>query len=548
MNICEKIVSRYDKLNSARMNFSCLYQDIAEFFYPTKANITTKRYPGTQNNQRIYDSTAVLSASRLASSLQSTLTSDVVQWFDLVTTNEALNRMENVKRWLADSTDRMFVALQLSNFGSAANETYQDLTTFGCSLMLEEEAVPVRGGFGGLVFQTYYQNEYVWDVDESQRVNEVYRSNKMMLTDIVERFGEKNLTTKMQEAWRNGKYEAEFTIIHAVLPRSDYIIYGPQTRMPWASVYVCLEDKEIVKESGYRRFPYVAPRFSLSSDESYGRSPAMDAVPDTRTLNRIVELELRSMVKAVNPPLTTDDDGVLGGTIVLKPGGITYVRQGSYLKALESGVRFDVVNLKKMELQDAIRKAFFMDQLFLPPQQNTPPTAAEINRRTEQMFGIMGPQASRLVVELLRPLVRNTFDIMRNAGAFDEPPVEVLEEFARTGQPVITVNFKGALARAQKMNDVIAAERWLAEVVGPAAQINPESIDMVDTDEFVRMGGERLGVPLSIVRDPASVTKIRKQRANVQAAAIKQQQQMQMLETMGKAGLTQPAEATVGAA
>jgi len=546
MNISEKIITRYNKLSGDRMNFSSLYQDLAEYVYPTKANITMSRQPGTQNNQRIFDSTAVLSASRLASSLQSTLTSDVIPWFDLVMTNETLNRMEAVKRWLADSTDRMFVALQLSNFGSAINETYQDLTTFGSSLTLEEEAETTQRGFGGLIFQTFYQSEYVWDVDAAQQVNEVYRANKMNLLDIVERFGEDRLTTKMREAWFNKKYETIFTVVHAVFPRSDYALFGPQTRMPWASVYVCLEDKEVIKESGYRRFPYLAPRFSMSADESYGRSPAMDALPDIRMLNRIVELEARSMVKAVASSYITDDDGVLGGSVVIKPNSITYVRQGSYLKELGTGARFDVVNLKKLELQDAIRKAFFIDQLLMPPAQNTPMTATEVNRRMEQMYGIMGPQMSRLVVELLRPLVRNTFEIMRSAGAFDDPPVEIVEEFARTGQPVVTVNFKGALARAQKMNDVIAAERWLAEVVGPAAQINPESIDTVDTDAFVRMGGERLGVPFALIRDQAKVTAIRKKRNDAQAAAAKQQQQMMMLETMGKAGLTQPAEASIG--
>lgn len=531
----DKIWSRAQNLNHQRFVFNTVYQEIAELVSPIKANILLIRWPGTLTNQKIFDCTAIQAAQRLGSALQSTLTNDSIRWFDLVVTNEDLMKRENVRRWLADTSTRMFDAMSQSNMGMQMNELYGDIVKFGSALCLMEEQPLRKRGFNGLIFQTYHVSEYVWDVDPFGIVNEVYRQFKINAMDAKERWGYDALSKNMRDAYDKGMIDQMFPVIHGVYPREDASYFGNKVRMPWASVYVAKDERHVIYEGGYKRFPYLAPRWSKASDEVYGRSPSMDALADIRTLNRIVELELRSMVKAVNPPIITNDDGALGGTLTIKPGGVAYIRQGSELRYLESAANFAAVNLKKAELQDSVRKAYFIDQLMLPPAQGTPMTATEINRRMEQMWSILGPEMSRLVSELLRPLVRNTFEIMWNAGALQGPPTEIVREVEKVGKPIINVAFKGPLARAQKMSDVVAAERWVNEIVGPMAQADPGILDIVDTDSLARIGADRLGVPWEIVRKAEDVLKMRQDRAKAQQQQMAMQQRNEALAALGKA-------------
>jgi hypothetical protein len=534
----QKIYARAQNLVHQRFVFNTLYQELAELLYPAKANILLIRWPGTLTNQKIFDCTAVQARQRLSSSLQSTLMNDSIPWFDMFSQNPKLMQKENVRRWHAECSDLMFSAMQTSNMAMAMSEAFNDISTFGSALCTEEEAPTNEGGFGGLIFQTYHVSEYVWSCDPYGRVNEVYRQMKMNANDMCEKWGYEYLPKNVQEAYRMGNIDRLFRIIHAVYPREDGNYFGVAHRMPYASVYVCVDsdDKDIVAVSGYKSFPYFTPRWTKANDEDYGRSVAMDALPDIRTLNRLVELELRALVKAVNPFYITDDDGSVGGSITVKPGGIGYIRVGSRFEAVDSKANFQPVNLKKVELQDAVRKAFFIDQLLLPPAQGTPMTATEINRRIEQMYAVMGPEMGRLVSEFLRPIVKRTFQIMLEANALPPIPNELLAEHARTGKPVVDVNFKGPLARSQRMSDTVAIERWMQEIIGPAAQLGGQEIlDNVDWDEAVRIGGERLGIPLQVMRKSKDRDALRAQRAKMQQEQSMIQQRNESLTAIGRA-------------
>lgn len=538
----KSIVRRFKDLQAERQVFDALYQDVSDFVIPRQSNITVRKHAGTIQTQRMFDSTGLQSNRRFASSLQSTLTNPSLRWFDLVTTEKSLMDDEATRNWLADTSIRMFDAMQASNMDLQLNEGFLSLTSFGIFATIVEEGPIVRGGFGGLNFQTFTITEYWVEEDRFGNITSIHRMQRFTAVEAEKRFGFDNLSKKLKEAFEQEKRgntkepRERFKILHTVQPREGNTLRGgPKTRMPFASIYTVLDEMEVIEESGFNRFPYLVPRWSKTWGEKYGRSPAMETLPDIMTLNRIVELELRALIKAVNPMIVTDDDGALGGSIVIKPGGQAYIRKGSTLQYLEHKGQFTIVNLKKQELQDAIRKAFFIDQLLLPPPQNTPMTATEITRRQEQMLTVLGPEIGRMTIELLRPLVKNVFDIMATARQFLQPSPAIQDFLQRTGQPVITVEFKGPLARAQKVSDIVAAERWMQEFVVPAAQINPEATDKVDLDGYMDVGARNLGVPDEVVRDQDEVDEIRINRREANAAREQEQRQNEALEAAGKA-------------
>jgi hypothetical protein len=334
----------------------------------------------------------------------------------------------------------------------------------------------------------------------------VYRKFEYTARQAKQRWGDA-CGSKVDDALKNDP-DKKLTFVHCVMPSSDYTM-KKQSKLPFVSIYICKDDKTVVSEGGYNEMPYLVTRWSKASGEEYGRSPAYNALPDIKTLNKAVELGLKAWAKAIDPPLLVEDDGVIG-RVVTKPAGITVVRRDGAIKPLNSGARFDVSDMKESELRGSIKQAFFSDQLEL--QQGPQMTATEVQVRYELMQRLLGPTLGRFQTEFLNPLIERTFAIMQRNEKFAPAP-GALDGVG------IDIEYVGPLARSQRMEEATAVER-LYEMAANLAQIAPEVMDNIDHDMAIRSRAELLGVPKNIMRDPKQIQEKRK------AEAAQQQEQM----------------------
>ena len=90
--------------------------------------------------------------------------------------------------------------------------------------------------------------------------------------------------------------------------------------------------------------PFISFRWLKGAGEIYGRSPVMTALPDIKTVNKVVELVLKNASISVTGIWQADDDGVLNpANIQLVPGSIIPKAVGSAgLTPLQAPGRFDV--------------------------------------------------------------------------------------------------------------------------------------------------------------------------------------------------------------
>ena len=72
--------------------------------------------------------------------------------------------------------------------------------------------------------------------------------------------------------------------------------------MPFQSIYMEYESGHIISIGGFKENPYVIPRYLKASTEIYGRSPGMNALPDVKVLNKMVENALKAAAKQIDPP------------------------------------------------------------------------------------------------------------------------------------------------------------------------------------------------------------------------------------------------------
>ena len=514
------ILTQWDRLKAARSNFDDFFQDISELVLPRKSNITMFRTKGSEQTERLFDSTAIHSNQLLASSLQFTMTSPVVKWFQLKARDPELRDLDEVNEWLEKIRDKMFFEFQISNFESETHELYLDLGAFGTAAMIVEAKPFGPGGFDGFIFKTLDISEYLIAEDAAGRVDSVYRVIRMDIRQVADKFGLDKLGRNLKKKLESSPFEQTF-VLHAVFPRKDL---DPRNitnlSFPWASVFIALEDMNILGEGGFLEFPFMVPRWEKTSGERWGRSPGMIAMPDIRTLNKAIELELKAWAKNLDPPLEVLDDGVIGAVRTI-PGAIIPVREMNSIKPLVSGARFDVSNIKEAQLKAAIEREFFVDLLQLPPAQGTPMTATEVDQRIEQMHRVLGPVTGRLKSEFLTPIIDRAFNIMLRSGAVPQPPDSVLLKLQEAPQR-FDVEFLGPLAAAQKATAIVAQGRWLQSFI-PLAQSDPSIMDNVDGDFIARNNGSLLGVPTGAIRKLEQVAQIRQARQQ----AVKEEQERQ---------------------
>ena len=66
--------------------------------------------------------------------------------------------------------------------------------------------------------------------------------------------------------------------------------------MPFESVYLEYKNGNELSVGGFKEFPFVVPRYLKASNEIYGRSPAMTALPDVKMLNISSRIPLISLM------------------------------------------------------------------------------------------------------------------------------------------------------------------------------------------------------------------------------------------------------------
>ena len=525
----KRLISRFEKLAANRSTWESHWQDVTKYCIPRKAGITSKGMPGEKKTWQLYDATAIGALDILAAGMNTFLTSTVNKWFELKTSNPDLMESDAVMAWLQAVESRMYSMFNASNFSSAIHESYLDDGSIGTSVVyVADDREDICR------FYSRHISECFIAENNRGKIDTVFRRFHMDARSAFQEWGPAVGDT-ISKAARNDP-EKEFQFLHIVLPREDRDPRKSDRKsMPYASLYINYKTKELISEGGYHEFPYMLGRWTKGTAETYGRSPAMNALPDIKMVNRMSETTISAAQLAVKPPITAPDQGVVG-SVRMVPAGITYVRADM----LERGVRPEPMNLSgrisiglDMENQrrEAIRSQFFVD-LFMLLMSRPTMTATEVIERNEEKIAILGPIIGRQMSEKLDPLIARCFGIMSRRGKFPEPPPEL------SGQQ-ITVEYVSLLARVQKLY-ITKAISGTFQDVAEYSQVAPEIWDNIDPDQLFDIVADIRGFPVKARRSKEMLARIRqaKQEAAQQQLALEEAGQgVGALATAKKAGL-----------
>ena len=527
----EKLITRWGHLRSERATWWSHWQEVTTYLLPRNGRYFQQdRNKGHRRHNSIYDNTGTRALRTLGAGMMAGATSPARPWFRLATADPELNSFAPVKLWLNDVTERMQLVFQKSNTYRTLHGIYEELGAFGTagSIILPDSKnaihhYPVTIG------------EYAIATDYQGRVNTLYREFQKTVGEVVREFGYNKCSTSVKNLYDRGSLDSWITLVHAIEPRDDRerdYKKKDNMNMAYKSCYfeTGSDGDQVLRESGFKEFPAVVPRWGVAGGDIYGNSPGMESLGDIKQLQHEQLRKAQTIDYQTKPPLQVPSY-MKNRDVDSLPGGVTFIdgAQGKIETAFNVNLNLDHLLRDIQDVRGRINSSFYADLfLMLANATDTRMTATEVAERHEEKLLMLGPVLERLHNELLDPLIDITFDRMVEAGLIPPAPEEL------QGME-LNVEFVSMLAQAQRAIGTNSVDRYVNSM-GMVAQMKPDVLDKFNSDAWADGYADMLGVDPKLIVSGPEVAKIRQQRAQAQQQAAQQEAANQAAENMSKLG------------
>lgn len=450
----------------------------------------------------ILDPTATIAARTLANGWMNGCTSPARPWFG-VRTPDFGDELESYPKphqvWLEEVARRMHIVFGESNFYTAMSMLYLELVGFGTGVVLVYEDFDE-------IIRCYNSpmGEYRLIQDNRKMVMGVGRCFPMTVGQVVKEFGLENVSANVRDAWKAGQHRHmdSLLISHLIEENTQGTAGEISRKFKFREFYWETQNSEptvCLRIGGFSEKPFMAPRWDLLSNDTYGTSPSMDALPEIKQLQLETKQKGQAVDKLIKPPIVADAM-LRSNPMSLLPGGVTYVPSSSQvgakplytvnppLQAMTEDIREIQIRIKQIYFNDLFRNISSLD---------TVRSAAEIYERKSEDLLQLGAIYSRFENEALNPAILRVFGIMRRKNLLPEPP---------PGLDVgsIKIHYTSLFAEAQRAATTGSIERWM-QVIGQMGAAVPEVLRIPDYNALLRVYARRLSVPAVVLRSPEEV-------------------------------------------
>lgn len=473
---------RSDRAWTERMQWDGLYGEAYDYAIPYRRPAARTGQAATRMD-RLFDNTAIVSTFRFAGQLQNDLFPPGQTFFKLkpgVFAKLALGDVDKVEleRTLEGISEVVQAFFLSSEWDNAIHETCIDLAAgTGCLLIVPgDESQPVR-------FVNVPADEVAIEPGPYNDHAAIFWKTKMTRRQI-------------KAAFPNGTFDAKFMEGDNKQPdelmelRQEFVKEGKAWRF-LAYVDRC---ERPINDTTLLSQPMIVARYYRVPGEAYGRGPVLLALPTIKTLNKAMELTLKSAAIQMLGIWGYRPGGAFNpDTARIAPGAWWPMQAtGGVLGAdvtrmdVASG-KIDVGNLMTQDLRTQVQAALHDTQL--APEQGTPKSATEIMARmrriSENYMGAFG----RLVHEIVPVAVRRVIEIAYDAGLIDQRvPINDLLVRVDVLSPI------AAAIKTQALSTIVEFAQLVQALKGPQAV---ELI--VKLDDALTEIGLAMGVPASLI-------------------------------------------------
>ncbi len=523
--------ARLSMLRIWRWSWWVHWAALAKFILPYRyhwvitANTTNRGHPV---NEAILNSTATLAMRVCASGMLAGLMSPSRPWFKMATALPNVEIDAEAQAWLDDTTERVYAILGGSNFYTSAAQLFQDVATFGTSPMIIYEdaetvircVVPCAG-------------EYFLATGGRLSVDSLYREFVYTISQTVDWFTLEACPQEVRADWEAGGplLDKELIVAHAIEP--NFLISGRGGKPPVRVVPGSFAYREVywlrgrkteaeLSRKGFHERPFMAARWSATSNDAYGRGPGMDALPDTMGAQQTERRQAEYVDKMVRPPMGASPEMENQPSSII-PGEITYMVGGKgkdtfFPLFLVDGHGLAPIASLIERQEKRIDRCFFTDVFLMISQMEgvQPRNELEIAERKGEKIQMLGPVIELFETEVATPAIQRVVSIAFRGGLLRPPPKSL------HGIPV-GLEYVSIMKLAQRA----AETSGIQQTVGTAARLSeaamathapggaqlPDPMRILNLDDTLRTIADRFGFPARSVYTAEQVEEADQARA-----------------------------------
>lgn len=527
------LISQGDSLFSERGTLMSLWQEIADNYYPERADFTSVRTLGSDFASGLNSSYPLYVRRELGNSYASMLRRRDQEWFKISVDRE--DRLDNAGReWLewASGVQRRAMYDRKSQFIRATKEGDHDFATFGQTVISEE----INWKNVALLYRSWHLRDVAWREGEDGTIADRHHNVKPTARWLVNQFGDK-VHAKVKECLDPGKNpHQQINCRRIVLPAGDYDDLSNGRQQPWVSIYVDIDNQCIIDERPQATPIYIIPRWQTVSGSQYSYSPAVVAgLPDARLIQAMTLTLLEAGEMSVRPPMAAAGEVIQGG-INIFAGGITQIdaeydeRLGRPLYPIiepRGNLPFGMELLANKEAM--LAQAFYLNKLrTLPPKEMT---AYEVSVWTKDYIREVLPLFEPMETEYNGALCEQTFEDLMRVNAFG--PVADIPQSVRGAE--VRFVFESPLSEAierQKAQKFLEAKGLITE----AMALDPSAGATMDVRVALREALAGSKTPAKWLRSERAVEAHAQQVAEQQAQQAQSEQMAQGAATAVDAG------------
>lgn len=514
-------------------------EDIIHYIQPNRGEFTEQDVNrGDRRDTDVVNNVASDSIDRLIAAIDTAMTSEAREWHTYSPEDPLDAENDGVREYCHTVQSIMFALIARSGFYGANRNLIADVAGPGFGLMLIDPDPDTVFRFEHVPIGSYRLA-----ADSRGRVNKVARQYTLTAEQMVDEFGEENVSISVRNAMGAAVREQRmsqtpFRVLHLIEQRSQRE-YGrlDGRNKPWASTWVEIgagtwgtmmpgsqnldagplgDSGGILRESGYDEQPFIAPRWNSLGKDAYGKdSPGWKVLGDVKGLQAWEMGGAKALALILDPPKNVPAD--LADASFM-PGAMNPFTGNSSAK-VEPSIIIDpktvtVAEDQTRRYEQRIDRGCYGDVLFLFSRDaNTQPrTAEEIRGRKEERLLQLGGMANRYSDEALKLSISRMFNMAQRAGRLPPPPQQLL----RRGK--IKIEFQNPLVTAQKTIQFTGMQQLIS--VGIAvAQAKVAGADKLDGDEIMDSAADMLGTKPNLLKSDDQLAQERQAAADKAQAA-----------------------------
>ena len=467
-----------------------LFEEADEFTNPFRNTFQEGRQTH-QMSSKLFDSTAMIAMINFVNTMVSKFTPPFMRWAEIKAGPAVQEDQKDVvNKGFQSVTDIIFTNLNASNFNTAAPEMYWELGKgTGALLCLEGDE---------------FQPLHFISVPLSQLG---FSEGKNGLIDFVVRKW-KIKPRLIKETWKKAKISKNLLTLIKDKPDEEVDIkecfYYDYEEMIWHYEVLFDKEKDILFHGTSRTCPVVVVRWLKIPGFVTGIGPALMALPDIKTLNKMKEYMLRLAALNVFGVYTVTDGGVFNpNSIKIKPGAFIPVKknggsEGKTIEPLPVAGNFQTQEYMINGLQDQIRQVMLDNRL--PPENGPVKSALEIAERVKSLTTDIGASFGRLMFEFVGPLFRRIVEVLMKKGLLNLPEGFDIDNF------FVQIQVVSPIAQQQSFEDVQKFTQAFQIVQGVDPELAQLAFMFEDIPTYI---AEQLGSPAKLMRSKEEIVQIK---------------------------------------